>query len=112
MNDPRTARQHNASVKTADWLARLQAHSQSTWNRNVRFRTSAPHMPPAETKATQAATAQGQSRRTTPVLPPTASQRAVQAVTNGPGIVGGFGYRSTTVPQHLAHRNHTSNGPG
>jgi len=110
--DPRAVRQHNAAVKTSEWLARLQALSQSSWNRNIRFRTSRPFMPPAEVRSTAAATASGQAHRTIPMLPPTASQRAVAAVSSQNPIRGARGYAPTTVPQVLYHRRHGPNGPG
>jgi hypothetical protein len=109
--NPRT--RHNASVKTADWLARLQALSQSSWNRNVRFRSSRPYKPPVTTHATAAATARGQSRPSSSVLPPTASQRAVLAVSSAFGpIHGAAGYRPSPLGGALYHRRHGPDGPG
>ena len=111
--DPRTIAKHNASVKSADWLARLQALSQSSWNRNIRFRASRPYKPPAETRSTAAASAKGQSRPSSPVLPPTASQRAVLAVSSAFGPVrGAFGYRPSPLGGALYHRRHGPDGPG
>jgi hypothetical protein len=113
MNDPRTKR-HNRAVTLNDWWQRIQALSQSSYNRRriPKFASQRPLMPPSEVKLTQAASAASRHRPTAPILPPTANQHAVQAHQTGPFVVGNGGYQSTTVPQALTHRSHTPRGPG